>query len=156
MELYISFMEEALEEAKKAFEEGEVPVGAVVAIDNRLISKAHNQVIALSDPTAHAEILALREAAKKIGNFRLEDAIVYVTKEPCCMCAGALVTARVKGLVYGISDPKAGACGSIENIAEHPRLNHQVEIKKGFLEDECKRLLQVFFKERRKAASCRV
>lgn len=143
-------MKEALQEAKKAFEKGEIPVGAVVVIEDKIVAKAHNLKETLLDPTAHAEILAIREACHIVGNWRLKEAILYVTKEPCIMCAGAIVNARVKRLVYGCDDPKAGAVFSLYQILEDSRLNHQVEVKRGVLEEECRHILQNFFKQIRK------
>ncbi len=144
------FMREALKEAEKAAQEGEVPIGAVVVGPSReIIGRGYNRPIGLCDPTAHAEIMALREAAKRLGNYRLLDCEIYVTLEPCPMCAGALVYARLKRLVFGAHDPKAGACGSVYNIVQDKRLNHQLEVAGGLLAEECRALLQAFFKSRR-------
>lgn len=142
-------MQEALKEAEAAFSEDEVPVGAAVVYKGRIISRAHNQVERLKDPTAHAEMLALTSAANYLKAKWLSGATLYVTIEPCSMCAGALVLARIKKLVYGASDPKTGACGSITNIANNRKLNHRIEVKKGVLEKECSRLLKDFFKKKR-------
>ena len=145
------FMRAALAEAEVSREQGEVPVGAVVILDGIVIARGHNAVIGLSDPTAHAEIVALREAARAVGNYRLTGATIYSTIEPCVMCAGALVHARIARLVYGAKDPKAGAVESHFGVCTTDFLNHQVSIKGGILEDECRRVLQSFFRDRRKA-----
>jgi len=148
------FMKEALKEAQEAFARDEVPVGAVIVHKNRVIARAHNQVEMLKDPTAHAEILVLTEACNFLGNKWLLDCVIYVTIEPCSMCAGALVLSRIKKIVYGAEDPKAGACGSVLNIANNKKLNHRIEIKKGVLEKDCSLLLKDFFlKKRRKSSS---
>ncbi len=147
---YIYLMKEALAEAKKAEEEGEVPVGAVIADkEGRIIARDHNRVISLNDPTAHAEVLVLRKAGKLTGNYRLNDTILVVTIEPCPMCAGAAVNARVKEIVYGAADPKAGSAGTVYDIACSKKLNHRIKITSGILEDNCKALLQEFFRKRR-------
>ena len=144
------FMKKALHLARQAAEMGEVPVGAVlVGEEGEILAEAFNQPISLRDPTAHAEILALREGARKLGNYRLLGTTLYVTLEPCPMCAGALVYARVKRLVFGAFDPKTGACGSVYNIVRDERLNHRLEVSGGVLEEEARALLQRFFKERR-------
>ena len=145
------FMREALAEAQAASEDGEVPVGAVVVLEGAVIGRGRNAMIATSDPTAHAEIVALREAARVIGNYRLVGATLYSTIEPCAMCAGALVHARVKRLVYGANDPKAGAIETHFGICTTDFLNHQVSVEGGILESECRRVLQSFFLERRNA-----
>ncbi len=146
----LSYMREALKEALKAFEIGEVPVGAVlVSPEGEILARAHNRPISLCDPTAHAEILVLREAARRIGNYRLLGTTLYVTLEPCPMCAGALVYARVKRLVFGAWDEKSGACGSLYDLVRDPRLNHRLEVTEGVLADEARRLLQEFFRQRR-------
>jgi tRNA(adenine34) deaminase len=144
-----SFMRVALEEAKGAASHGDVPIGAAIVAEGELVSRAGNERELRGDPTAHAEILALRAAAEARGSWRLESAIVYVTLEPCAMCAGALVLARAARLVYGAQDPKAGAAYSLYNIVQDPRLNHHVEITTGVLERECRALLQGFFAGRR-------
>jgi tRNA(adenine34) deaminase len=144
------FMRLAIEEAKKAGQKDEVPVGAViVAPSDEILSLAHNQVVSLADPTAHAEILALRTAANKIGNYRLLNATLYVTVEPCPMCMGAVVHARIERLVFGTCDPKWGAAGSLYNLATDTRLNHQLEVISGVCEDSCKKLMQDFFRAKR-------
>jgi len=143
-------MSEAIKEAQKALEEDEVPVGAVVVYKNRIIARGHNQIERLKDPTAHAEMLALTSAANYLGNKWLLGASVYVTIEPCSMCAGALVFARVKNLYFGAKDPKTGACGSVINIANNKKLNHRISVKKGVLAKECSYLLKKFFKKKRK------
>ena len=143
------FMRQALEEARRAAEAGEVPVGAVLTLDGRVISSAANRTITDGDPTAHAEIVALRAAAKAIGNYRLTGATLYVTLEPCAMCAGAMVHARVARLVYGCDDPKVGAVRGDLRVLEHPMLNHRVEVTSGVLADECAALLRGFFEARR-------
>ena len=140
----------ALEEAEKAFDVGEVPVGAVVVDgEGEVLARAHNLTVSENDPTAHAEILAMRAAAKEIGNYRLAGTVLYVTVEPCPMCAGALVWARVGRLVYGAADPKAGSAGTLYNIPEDKRLNHRVEVSSNVMEEECRAILQRFFRERR-------
>ena len=142
-------MELALAEAHEAEAEGEVPVGAVVVRDGEVIARAHNRPIAANDPTAHAEILALRAAAEKLGNYRLAGCDLYVTLEPCVMCAGALVHARVRRLVFAAADPKAGAVVSRQRLLESPYLNHRVEVAAGILVEEAAALLQRFFALRR-------
>jgi len=145
------FMGLALDEAKKAGQIGEVPIGAVLVAENgAVLSAAHNQTIKQVDPTAHAEILALREAAAKIHNYRLLNTSLFVTVEPCMMCMGALVHARVKRIIYGATDPKWGAAGSLYNLPEDFRLNHRVEIIKDIREEECRGLMQAFFRAKRK------
>ena len=143
------WMEEALRAAQRALEAGEVPVGAVVVREGRIIGRGWNRNIGDSDPTAHAEIVALREAAAAVGNHRLEDCDLFATIEPCSMCAGALVHARIKRLVYGADDPKAGAVQSVMQVLNHPQLNRQVEVRSGVLAGRCAELLQTFFKNRR-------
>ena len=143
------YMKEALKEARKAFEADEVPVGAVIVHKGRIIARAHNQIKMLKDPTAHAEMIAITQAAAHLQSERLLDTAIYATIEPCSMCAGAMVLGRVKKLVYGASDPKAGAAGSVVNITNNKRLNHRVDIKKGVLEEECAAILQEFFKKKR-------
>jgi len=142
-------MKEALKEAKKAYKKGEVPVGAVVVVDGKIISKAYNKKESINDPTAHAEILAIRKACKALDNWRLTEATLYITKEPCIMCCGAIINARLKRVVYGCDDPKGGGAVSLYSILQDARLNHQVEIKNGILEKECRDILQKFFKELR-------
>ncbi len=143
------FMLAALEEARAAAARGEVPVGAVVVVDGRIISRAGNRTISDCDPSAHAEIIAMREAAKAIGNYRLLDASLYVTIEPCAMCAGAMIQARIARLIYGADDPKAGAVRSGFSVLDSPRLNHRVDVTSGILADQAIALLQEFFAARR-------
>jgi tRNA(adenine34) deaminase len=143
------WMEEALRAAQRALDENEVPVGAVVVLNGRVIGRGWNRNIGANDPTAHAEILALREAGAAVGNHRLEECDLFVTIEPCAMCAGALVHARVKHLVYGADDAKAGAVRSVMQVLNHPQLNHQMEVRSGVLAGRCAELLQAFFKNRR-------
>ena len=145
----IGYMSEALKEAQRAFESDEVPVGAVIVHKGRVIAKAHNQIKLLKDPTAHAEMIALTQAASYLGSERLLDTTLYSTIEPCAMCAGAMVLGRVKRLVYGADDPKTGASGSVFNITNDKRLNHKIDVTKGVLERECAYLLQEFFKKKR-------
>jgi tRNA(adenine34) deaminase len=143
------FMAIALEEAEAAIRKGEVPVGAVIVLDEDILARAHNSPIALNDPTAHAEILVLREAARRLGNYRLTGTTLYVTVEPCIMCVGAIVHARISRLVYGAMDPKNGGVTSLYRILEDRRLNHTVEVKTGVLAGLCAELLSRFFKEKR-------
>jgi tRNA(adenine34) deaminase len=143
-------MKAALNEAEKGFKKDEVPIGAVVVVDGKIIARAHNLRESQIDPTAHAEILAIKKAAKKLGGWRLEKAEIYSTLEPCPMCAGAIVHARVSSLVYGADDPKAGACGSVMNIISSKHLNHKVKVRAGVLKKECSEILTKFFKKLRK------
>jgi len=143
------YMRLAIEQAKIAEENGDVPIGVVIVYQNQIIGKAYNQREQLKDPTAHAEIIALTQAAAYLNNWRLNGCTMYVTLEPCPMCAGALVLARMDRLVYGCDDPKAGACGSLYNIVRDGRLNHRLEVTSGVLADECSRILQEFFHHRR-------
>jgi tRNA(adenine34) deaminase len=143
------YMSEALREAQKAFDENEVPVGAVIVYQRRIIARGHNQVERLKDPTAHAEMLALTSATNFLGTKWLNEASIYVTIEPCSMCAGALILARMRNLYFGAKDPKTGACGSVVNITSHRKLNHRIKIKGGILEKECSSLLKEFFKRKR-------
>ena len=145
----IAFMEEALAEARAAAKRGEVPVGAVIAVDGRIIARAGNRTIADCDPTAHAEIVALREAARVVGNYRLLSASLYVTIEPCAMCAGAIIQARVARLIYGADDAKAGAVHSCFSVLDHPQLNHRVEVIPGVLAEQSAAVLKEFFAARR-------
>jgi len=147
------FMKEALKEARKAFDESEVPVGAVVVFKNQIIGRGHNQTERLQDPTAHAEILAITAAANALNSWRLKDALIYSTIEPCIMCAGALVLARVKKIIFGARDEKFGGCGSVYNVVREKRLNHQIEIVEGVMEKEALSLLKSFFEKRRKKKS---
>ncbi len=143
-------MTQAMVEAEEAFSKGEVPVGAVLAgPDGEILARAHNQPIARNDPTAHAEILALRRAGPACGNYRLNGCILVVTIEPCLMCMGAAIHARIARLVFGASDPKAGAAGSLYNLGEDERLNHRVEVTSGIMEDACQALMKKFFRSRR-------
>ena len=141
----------AIKQADKADAEGEVPVGAVIVKDGKLIAQAHNQPISTNDATAHAEIQVLRAAGKLQKNYRLIDTTIYVTLEPCAMCLGAMMHARIKRMVYGTSDPKTGVCGSHVDLTTESFFNHKMEISGGILEKDCKKLLQTFFKLRRKS-----
>jgi len=143
------WMQYALQLAKKSEESDEVPVGAIVIHKNKIIGEGWNHPISSNNPTAHAEIMALQDAGEKIGNYRLLDSTMYVTLEPCVMCAGALVHARIAKLVYALDDQKTGACGSVFNMVQAEELNHNIEIKKGVLEKECQALIKNFFKEKR-------
>lgn len=143
------FMAAAIDQANIALENGDVPVGAVIVHQNNIIAKGYNQRHQLNDPTAHAEIIAMTAASEYIGNWRLEGCTIYVTLEPCCMCAGACVLARLDRLVFGCDDPKAGACGSLYNIVQDERLNHRLDITKGVLAEDCTKLLQDFFRKKR-------
>ena len=147
------FMDLALAEAKKAEASGEVPVGAVIVVDGVVIAKSFNRPLSLNDPTAHAEIGALRDACREQRNYRLSNATMYSTVEPCMMCAGAMIHARLARLVFGTPDPKAGSAGSIYNVLTDPRLNHRVEVISGIREDECASLLLDFFQRRRSGQS---
>ncbi|WP_395408201.1 tRNA adenosine(34) deaminase TadA [Pseudoduganella sp. UC29_106] len=146
------FMREALAEAQRAWDRGEVPVGAVVVKDGVVIGRGFNQPIGSHDPTAHAEIVALRAAAEAVGNYRLPGCELYVTLEPCVMCSGAMMHARLSRIVYGASDPKTGACGSVVNMFEQEKLNHHAEVEGGVLAEDCGNLLKAFFAERRRVA----
>ena len=143
-------MREALEEARRGLEAGEVPVGALVVADDEIVSRAHNAPIGLADPTAHAEVLALREAGRKTGNYRLTGATLYATVEPCAMCCGAALQARVARVVYAAADPKAGAVESLHRLLDDARLNHRVETRGGVLADESRALLREFFETKRR------
>lgn len=143
------YMKEALKEAMKAFDKDEVPVGAVIVHKGAIIARAHNQIKLLKDPTAHAEMIALTQAASYLQNERLLGCSMYVTIESCSMCAGAMVLARIKDLIYGADDSKAGACGSIVNIISHPKLNHRINVIKGVLRDEASSLMKEFFNAKR-------
>ena len=145
------YMQQALSQAHNAWALGEVPVGAVVVKDGQVIATGFNQPIGTHDPTAHAEIMALRAAATILGNYRLPGCELYVTLEPCVMCAGAMMHARLKRVVFGAADPKTGACGSIVNLFEQEKLNHHTEVVGGVLAEECGGLLKAFFAERRRA-----
>ena len=143
------YMREALKEANAAAAEGEVPIGAVIVRDGEIIARAHNRTEQDKDPTAHAEILAIREAAARLGGWRLPGCSMYVTVEPCSMCAGAIVWSRIERLYIGAMDPKAGACGSLYSIPTDSRLNHNVEIETGLMSEECSRLMKDFFRKLR-------
>src|SRR5512133_1336387 len=147
------WMEEALREARRAEAMGEVPVGAVIVCDGKIVGRSGNRNLADNDPTGHAEILALRQAGAAVGNHRLLDCDIYVTIEPCAMCAGALVHARIKRVVYGADDIKAGAAGSVMDLLHHVRLNHRPEVTRGILASRCMDLLQAFFRRKREGAS---
>lgn len=144
------FMQEALKEAEKALSIGEVPVGAIIEKDGIIIARGHNMTETGKDPTAHAEILAIREAARNLGGWRLSGCRMFVTAEPCSMCAGALVLSRIEKIFIGTPDPKTGACGSLMNIPQDERLNHYVEIETGILQQQCEKLLKSFFQKLRK------
>ena len=144
-------MRAAIEQAQLGLAAGEVPIGAVLVVDDEVVSRAFNQPIGSVDPTAHAEVLVLRDAARTRGNYRLTDAIVYVTVEPCLMCVGALVHARVREVVYGAAEPKTGALVSTMRALDSPGLNHRFSVVSGILEDDCRDLIQRFFQERRRA-----
>jgi tRNA(adenine34) deaminase len=149
-----AWMEQALEQAALAAAGGEVPVGAIVIKDGQIIGRGHNRNLLENDPTAHAEIVALRDAAARIGNHRLTGCVMFATIEPCAMCSGALVHARISRLVYGASDPKAGAAGSVLQVVNHPGLNHRMEITAGVLAGRCSEVLQRFFHEKRQQSAC--
>ncbi len=142
-------MQAALDEARLCGDAGEVPIGAVVVREGEFVARGQNRVLSDNDPTAHAEIVALREAAACIGNYRLNGCTLYVTLEPCAMCAGAMIHARLDRLVFGAADPKAGAAGSVLSVLNHPQLNHQMAVERGILADESSELLRRFFRERR-------
>jgi tRNA(adenine34) deaminase len=144
-----TWMQRALAEARAAQEAGEVPVGAVIVRNGELIATGQNRNLRDHDPSAHAEVVALRAAGELLGNYRLEECETYVIIEPCAMCAGALVSARVKRLIYGAKDPKAGAVDSVMNVINHPRLNHQMEVTPAVLEEQCAQMLREFFRARR-------
>ncbi len=143
------WMQHAFQLAKKSEEHDEVPVGAIIVYQNEIIGEGWNQPILSHDPTAHAEIMALKNAGEKIGNYRLPESTMYVTLEPCVMCAGAIVHARIAKLVYAVDDEKTGACGSVYNLVQAEESNHHVEVEKGILERQCQTLIQDFFKEKR-------
>ena len=149
METDIQYMQEALTEARSAAAAGEVPIGAVLVHDGKILARSGNRTIRDCDPTAHAEVVALREAAHRLGNYRLAGTTLYVTIEPCSMCSGAILQARVPRLVYGADDPKGGAVRSCFEILSHPRLNHQVEVTAGVLAADCAAIIQCFFAKRR-------
>jgi tRNA(adenine34) deaminase len=152
MDLDSQYMREALRQARRGCREDEVPVGAIVVCKEEVVARAHNRPIHLNDPSAHAEILALRRAGRKLGNYRLPGCTLYVTIEPCAMCVGAIVQARIQRLVVGAMDPKAGACGSVLAVLNNKKLNHQVVFDSGILQAECSAILRQFFRDRRKAS----
>jgi tRNA(adenine34) deaminase len=152
-EVDVKFMQRALDLARRTEQDGEVPVGALVVMGNEIIGEGWNHPIGAADPTAHAEIVALRAAANRLGNYRLTGATLYVTLEPCPMCAGAIVLARVARVVFGASDPLAGAAGTVFNLLQSPSLNHRAEVQGGVLGEECSRLLKEFFQSKRGATS---
>jgi tRNA(adenine34) deaminase len=141
------WMQSAIREAEQAYKRKEVPIGAVIVYEGKIVGRGYNQIETLQDPTAHAEIIAITAASSSLGTRRLENCVMYVTLEPCTMCAGAIVLARISRLVYGAPDPKAGSCGSLYDICKDARLNHQVETVQGILEPRCSALLKEFFKE---------
>ncbi len=143
------YMEAAFAEAQKAAAIGEVPVGAVIVRNGRIISRGHNMTETLKDPTAHAEMIAIRKAAVRLGGWRLPGCIMFVTTEPCSMCAGAIVLARIEKLYIGTMDPKTGACGSVFNVPQERKLNHFVEIERGLMQEECSGIMKTFFKNKR-------
>ena len=147
---YEKWMKLAFREAEKAFEQDEVPVGAVVVQNGIIIGRGFNQRESLNDPTAHAEIIAITSAANTIKNWHLEDCSLFVTKEPCAMCAGALINSRISKLIFGMYDEKEGCCGSVYQICRDPRFNHQLSVKGGVMESACKLIIQEFFKKKRK------
>jgi len=145
----VEAMQSALAEAHKAAEAGEVPIGAIIVNEGTVIGRGQNRVLRDNDPTAHAEIVAMREAAGALRNYRLNGCTLYVTLEPCAMCAGAMIHARLDRLVYAAADPKAGAAGSVLSVVNHPRLNHQMQVEQGILAEQSAELLRSFFRERR-------
>ncbi|NLK44760.1 MAG: tRNA adenosine(34) deaminase TadA [Tissierellia bacterium] len=147
----ILYMREALEEAKKAYSIYEVPVGAIIVYKGQIIARGFNQRETLKDPTAHAEILAIKEASKYLNSWRLLDCTMYVSLEPCAMCAGAIVNSRIERLVIGTRDLKRGCCGTVEDLTNHPKFNHRLEVEFGVLEEECSSILSNFFKELRES-----
>lgn len=149
LQLHSRWMRYAYAEARTAFEEDEVPVGAVIVYQDRIIAAAHNQREALNDPTAHAEMIAITQAAESLGSWRLSDCLLYVTLEPCPMCAGAIIQSRIPLVIYGTRDKKAGACHSLFQITNDQRLNHQSTVISGVMQDECRSILQEFFQKKR-------
>ena len=148
------YMKEALKQAKKAYEKDEIPVGAIIVKDNKIIARAYNEKEYKLDTTKHAEILAIQKASQKLKSWRLTDCDMYVTLEPCSMCAGALIQSRIRKVYIGTMDKKTGACGSILNLLQDYTFNHQVEVETGILQEECEQILKQFFKELRKKKSC--
>ncbi|KUK55891.1 MAG: tRNA-specific adenosine deaminase TadA [Marinimicrobia bacterium 46_47] len=146
---HLYWMRFAYQEAEKAFELGEVPVGAVIVLNHHIIGRGHNMCETLQDATAHAEILAITAASDHLKSWRLEKATLYVTLEPCSMCAGAMINARVQTVVYGLEDPKAGACDSLYHLCEDPRLNHRLRVHNGYMRDQIKDLMEMFFQRLR-------
>jgi tRNA(adenine34) deaminase len=146
-----SYLQLALEQARLAAQAGEVPVGAIIVYDGEVIARGQNYVLRNLEPTAHAEIVALRQAAHHLNNYRLTGCELYTTLEPCSMCAGAIIHARIARLIYGAADPKAGAAGSVLDVINHPKLNHQLQVTAGVLAEECGELLRAFFRERRQS-----
>jgi tRNA(adenine34) deaminase len=144
------YMRLALEEAYKAFSTYEVPIGAVIVHGDKVIGRGHNRRESTKDPTAHAEIIAIKEASQYLGGWRLMDTTIYVTLEPCAMCAGAIINSRIGRVVIGAKDPKGGCCGSVVNLLSNPKFNHRAEVKFGILEDECSSMITNFFKQIRK------
>ena len=149
MDIHIKFMKEALKEAKKAYEKDEVPIGCVIVKDNKIIARGHNLRETTFDPTAHAEIVAIRKATKKLKSWRLEDCDIYVTLEPCAMCAGALINSRLRSIYFGAYDKKAGCCGSLYNLPTDKRFNHRLNVEGGIMEEECAKLLKDYFEKMR-------
>jgi len=149
METHERYMKEALKQAKKAYEKDEVPVGAIIVKENKIIARAYNEKEYKLDTTKHAEILAIQKASKKLGTWRLKDCDMYVTLEPCSMCAGALIQSRIRKIYIGTMDEKTGACGSVLNLLQNYTFNHKVEIETGILQKECENILKQFFKELR-------
>jgi tRNA(adenine34) deaminase len=145
----IHFMQAAMAQARAAEMEGEVPIGAVIVREGKILASGNNRVLRDHDPSAHAEVVALRDAGRQLGNYRLDGCDLYTTLEPCAMCAGAIIHARIQRLIYAADDPKAGACGSVLGVLNHPRLNHRLEVVSGVLADECGLLLTNFFRARR-------
>lgn len=151
--MFEKYMEEALKEAQKAYDMDEVPIGAVVVKDGQIIGRGHNLRESEKDPTLHAEMVAIREAAAKVKSWRLTDCEIYVTIEPCPMCAGAMIQSRIDRLIFGARDPKAGCAGSLYNLLEDPRFNHRVEIVESILEEECRDIIKTFFRNKRNKKS---
>ena len=148
----IDFIQAALAEARSAAQAGEVPIGAVLVHDGEIVARGQNRVLRDNDPTAHAEIVSIREAARVLGNYRLNGCSLFVTLEPCAMCAGAMIHARLDRMVFAAADPKAGACGSVLSVLNHPQLNHQMLVEQGIMADEAAELLRSFFRERRSSS----
>ena len=149
--LDLFFMQHALQRAEKAYQKGEVPVGCVLVKAGKIIAEGWNQPITQHDPSAHAEVITIRAAGQQLGNYRLPDTTLYVTLEPCTMCAGLMIHARIKRLVFGASEPKTGACGSVFNVLADERYNHQLEVEGGIMQEECVAIIKRFFAERRRS-----